>query len=90
MQTVNGTAKAGEDYMPFDEEVVFEKNEHLKQIYIEIVDDFEWEPDEEFHVKLCMPCEDHITLGSVSICTVTILNDDGELIFQFYEGCSNI
>lgn len=76
VQTVNGTAKAGEDYMPFDEEVVFEKNEHLKQIYIEIVDDFEWEPDEEFHVKLCMPCEDHITLGSVSICTVTILNDD--------------
>ena len=81
---MNGSAVAGEDYIPFDEEIVFEKNESLKSIYIEIVDDYEWEPDEEFHVKLREPCEDHIALGNVSICTITILNDDGMSVLVYF------
>ena len=91
VQTVNGAAIAGEDYIAFDEDVVFEKNETVKSIFIEIVDDYEWEPDEEFHVKLCRPDVEHIALGNVSICTVLILNDDGKFVYiHFYERCSII
>ena len=86
---MNGSAIAGEDYIEFDEDIVFEKNEILKSVHIGIIDDYEWEPDEEFHVKLCRPNVDHIALGNNSICTVTILNDDGKLVhIHFYKRCS--
>ena len=45
-----------------------------------IVDDNQWEPDEEFFLKLCMvPGEDYsdVRLGRTSIIEITILNDDG-------------
>lgn len=67
-----------DDYKPFSEDVTFAKDEELRQVHIEIVDDFEWEPDEFFFVKLSIPNKDeHIALGSVSICEITIINDDG-------------
>lgn len=71
---------ANEDYIPFNQEVKFAANERLAQIFIEIVDDFEWEPDEFFFVKIVKPHEDEdVTLGDVCICQVTIINDDGKL-----------
>lgn len=77
METINGTALAGEDYKPFDEKVKFAKNEMLRQIYIEIVDDCEWEPDEFFFVKMTVEPEHDIAIGNIAICQVTIINDDG-------------
>lgn len=49
------------------------------QIGINIVDDNQWEPDEEFFVKLnLIPNEcDDVKLGRTSIMEITILNDDG-------------
>ena len=82
VETINGTALAGEDYKPFDEVVTFEKHETLKSIFIEIVDDFEWEPDEFFFVKI-HKSNDDITLGNISICQITIINDDGKHVLQF-------
>ncbi|XP_045213342.1 sodium/calcium exchanger 3-like isoform X2 [Mercenaria mercenaria] len=88
VETINGTALAGEDYKAFKEVVKFAKEEELRQIYIEIVDDFEWEPDEFFFVKLSIPeqedgSHEHIALGNVCINQVTIINDDepGKLEF---------
>ncbi|GFN83166.1 sodium/calcium exchanger [Plakobranchus ocellatus] len=83
VETINGTAVAGDDYKPFNSVVEFKKNEGLREIWIEIVDDFEWEPDEFFFAKLKLEDDDGSILGPVSICEVTIINDDepGTLAF---------
>jgi len=51
------------------------------QISVEIVDDNQYEPDEQFYLKLSMvggPLKNpDIILGRISIMEVTILNDDG-------------
>ena len=82
VETINGTALAGEDYKPFNQVLKFEKNETLKSIFIEIVDDFEWEPDEFFFVKLHLEPDDNASLGNIAICQITIINDDGKFNFQ--------
>ncbi|ESO84204.1 hypothetical protein LOTGIDRAFT_92127, partial [Lottia gigantea] len=78
VETINGTALAGSDYKHFDEVIQFGANEILRQVFIEIVDDFEWEPDEFFFVKLAnVPDETpNFELGKLAICQVTIINDD--------------
>lgn len=51
------------------------------QIGVTIVDDNQWEPDEEFFLKLSMvPGEEYsdVRLGRTSIIEITILNDDGK------------
>lgn len=78
VETINGTALAGEDYKPYDKVVEFKKKEALREVYIEIVDDFEWEPDEFFFVKLKTETPETCVLGQTSICEVTIINDDGK------------
>ena len=48
------------------------------------MDDNQWEPDEEFFLKLTyIQAEDNgqLKLGRTSIMEITILNDDGKLIF---------
>ena len=57
------------------------------QIGITIVDDNQWEPDEEFFVKLTLiPGEDseNVKLGKTCIMEITILNDDGTLHINFH------
>ncbi|XP_076445923.1 sodium/calcium exchanger Calx-like isoform X1 [Babylonia areolata] len=83
VETINGTALAGEDYKPFNEIVTFEKNETLKSVFIEIVDDFEWEPDEFFFVKLHVGPEVEASLGNIAICQITIINDDEPGVLAF-------
>ncbi|XP_056017579.1 sodium/calcium exchanger 3-like isoform X2 [Ostrea edulis] len=86
VETINGTATAPEDYIHLEQEVSFASNELLRQLYVEIIDDNEWEPDEFFFVKLSLPEKEEntdIVLGNVSISQVTIINDDepGKLEF---------
>ncbi|CAG5125255.1 unnamed protein product [Candidula unifasciata] len=83
VETINGTALAGEDYKPFNKVIDFKKNEALREVYIEIVDDFEWEPDEFFFVKLKVENSENCVLGPNSICEVTIINDDEPGILAF-------
>jgi solute carrier family 8 (sodium/calcium exchanger) len=51
-RTLDDTACAPDDYRTLDETLVFGKDEMEKSIKIEIVDDNEWEPDEDFLVEL--------------------------------------
>ena len=56
----------------------------FSQIPLKIIDDNQWEPDEEFFVKLTqIPGADseEIKLGRTSIMEITILNDDGKRTF---------
>jgi solute carrier family 8 (sodium/calcium exchanger) len=52
VRTVDGTANATEDFIGFDKELNFEQRDLEKEIEVEIVDDDEWEPDEDFYVEL--------------------------------------
>ena len=55
---------------------------YVLQIGVKIIDDNQWEPDEEFFVKLTLiPGTDseNVRLGKSSIMEITILNDDGTL-----------
>lgn len=53
--TVDGDARANEDYIPFDGVLAFEKGENTKTFDVGIKDDDNWEPDEDFFVQLYDP-----------------------------------
>ncbi|KAK3612395.1 hypothetical protein CHS0354_031989 [Potamilus streckersoni] len=76
-----------EDYIPFNKEVIFPRNEILQDIYVDIVDDNIWEPDEYFYVKLYVQQANQngaqVLLGKTCIIRVTIINDDEPGTFTF-------
>ena len=80
VETIDGSAVEGEDYQAVNEVLHFEPQETEKEIGITIVDDNQWEPDEEFFLKLSLISDnaDDVKLGRTSIMEITILNDDGE------------
>ncbi|XP_041364758.1 sodium/calcium exchanger 2-like [Gigantopelta aegis] len=83
VQTINGTALAGEDYKAFNEIIKFAPNQILRHVFITITDDFEWEPDEFFFVKLTTEPGVDVTIGGISVCQITIINDDEPGIIKF-------
>merc|ERR1711902_206445 len=83
-ESIDGSAVEGEDYQAVNEVLTFEPNETEKEIGITIVDDNQWEPDEEFFLKMSLvPGEEGLKLGRTSIMEITILNDDDPGTFQF-------
>ena len=95
VETIDGSANEGEDYIAVNEVLTFEPYETEKevrgcvrkikllylQIGVTIVDDNQWEPDEEFFLKLTLlqnGTAGEVKLGRTSIMEITILNDDGE------------
>ena len=57
----------------------------LRQVFIEIVDDCEWEPDEHFYVKMVLLQGDehsHVACGNVELVQITIINDDGTFVYS--------
>lgn len=83
LDTIDGTATAGEDYIKLSEEFKMERGQQEKRITIHVIDDNQWEPDETFFVKLSLPEgeETRARVGSKTIALVTIINDDGEYLF---------
>ncbi|MCA1844396.1 MAG: hypothetical protein LC792_14640, partial [Actinobacteria bacterium] len=51
-ETADGTAKAGSDYQPAGGTVTFAPGEVTKTITVNVIGDFEKEPDEDFFVRL--------------------------------------
>jgi len=88
IESIDGSAVAAEDYIAIDQVVDFDVGEMEKQIHVEIVDDNQYEPDEQFYLKLSLvggPQKNpDMLLGRISIMEVTILNDDdpGALTFE--------
>lgn len=85
VETLDGTASANEDYMPINEVVVFGPGETEKEVFVTILDDTQWEPDEEFFLRLSLlPNEGgDVTLGRTAVMEVIILNDDEPGVLQF-------
>ena len=76
VQTYDGTAIAGEDYIGMSELITMQANETEREIKIGIVDDPEWEPDEDFTVVLQDPDTRKLLPGDDTTCTVLILDED--------------
>nr|XP_045601210.1 sodium/calcium exchanger 2-like isoform X3 [Procambarus clarkii] len=88
VETIDGTATEEQDYVAINEVVTFQPGETEKFIEVEIINDNQWEPDEEFFVKLSLLVDSEkrsgVQLGRISIMEITILNDDepGMVMFQ--------
>ena len=84
-RTVDGLAKAGEDYEGYDEKITMQAEETEREIKIGIVDDPDWEPDEEFKVVLLDAETEERLPGDDTECTVLILDEDNPGIIGFAE-----
>ena len=91
VQTLDRTAKSGDDYKGIREVVTFEQNQTEKDVDIEIIDDKNWNPDKVFLVRLALPeSEDDNSLdrtdvakGRICLMTVTIVDDDEPGLISF-------
>ncbi|XP_059147493.1 sodium/calcium exchanger 2-like [Physella acuta] len=87
VETIDGTAEAGGDYIAMKQLLTFEPGETLKYVSIEIVDDDVWEPDEFFFVKLFHHPEgsstEEVVIGKLAINQVTIVDDDEPGTLEF-------
>lgn len=83
IRTRDGTATAPDDYHSIDQVLVFGQTEHEKEVSIDIVDDNEWEPDEDFYVELYDVNTQKRLEGKDTETIVTIIDDDqpGQLGF---------
>ncbi len=52
IRTRDGSAKAGDDYIGLDETIYMGRDEYEKIVRVIIIDDNEWEPDEDFYIEL--------------------------------------
>jgi Beta-glucanase/Beta-glucan synthetase len=78
--TIEGTAKAGEDFTAVQGQLVtFQPNEKEKTVHIQIIADEFREADETFQVKFDNPSNVFLLKGTA---TVTIKNDDTKVPFS--------
>jgi hypothetical protein len=61
---IDGTATAGNDYLPFTNHVIFSPGTTSQQFAVEIVDDSLQEPEEEFSIQLSNAVNATIAAGS--------------------------
>lgn len=76
VMTVDGGAKAGDDYGMVDKVLTFAEGEPLQMVNIDIMDDDEWEPDEDFFVQLYDVKSRIVLSGADTRARVTIIDDD--------------
>lgn len=76
VRTVDGTAKAPQDYDAKNELITMKAHEGTRDIQIAIVDDDQWEPDKDFKVQLREELSSELLEGADTECVVTILDED--------------
>jgi solute carrier family 8 (sodium/calcium exchanger) len=83
-QTVDGSAKAGEDYEEGSGKVEFEEGCHYKEIAVRILEDEEWNEDKDFTISLKMESTTDVIKLGLAKTTVTIIDIDhpGEFCFN--------
>lgn len=81
--TIDAEAKAGEDFKAVDEVLNF-KSDGTQFISVEIFDDENWEPDEDFFVQMFDPESNAELVGQDCKTRVTIIDDDkpGQICFE--------
>jgi len=86
VRTLDGDAKAGEDYDAYDQIIEFANNEPSKEVPIIIHDDDDWEPDEDFYIELYDPDTKVKLEGADCKTTVRIIDDDNPGTLSFEAG----
>eukprot|EP00924_Labyrinthula_sp_SR-Ha-C_P003232 augustus_masked-scaffold_15-processed-gene-3.32-mRNA-1 protein AED:0.02 eAED:0.04 QI:0/-1/0/1/-1/1/1/0/875 len=81
-ETSNGRAIAGVDYEYTAGTLTFMPGEQLKFISVNIIDDNEFEEDEEFYLVLKAPLENAV-LAPNNVAEITIIDDDNPGKFGF-------
>ena len=76
VKTFDDTAKSPGDYGAFEEEIKMSGFEVEREIEIEIVDDDDWNPDNNFIVQLLDPTDMTKLPGADTETIVTILDED--------------
>lgn len=89
-QTEDGTAKQGLDYIAASGILVFRPGEKKKCIPVEIIDDFLYEMDEYFFIRLINvksqnPLNKLVKLVKPEVAKIVILDDDHAGFFMFEE-----
>lgn len=81
----DGTATAVEDYGPVDQKIVFGPQMTEQTVSVSIVDDDQYEPDEEFYLDLIDASEKSKISTNAKTCTIEIIDDDtpGALSFEY-------
>jgi hypothetical protein len=85
--TVNGTARAGSDFIATSGTLVFDPGTISQTITIPIIDDLSYETSEKFTVILTNPA--NATLGTRVIHTRTITSDDSKPKVEFQSAASS-
>lgn len=85
VRTVDGDAEAGKDYEAVDKILPFGSGQKDGEVLIEIKDDDNWEPDEDFYVELVDPSTNMRLVGEDTRTRITILDDDKPGMLAFDE-----
>lgn len=80
--TEDGTATAGSDYIAAKGTLHFGPGDKEKRLTLEVIDDDVFEADEHFYVRL-KGSQPPNSLGSPTLATVVILDDDHGGVFKF-------
>ncbi|XP_021948332.1 sodium/calcium exchanger 1 isoform X3 [Folsomia candida] len=87
IESFDGSAKAGSDYVQVNEQLVFGPYAKEREVSISIIDDNQWEPDEEFFLRLSVIDDGFekrdAVLGRLPIMEIVILNDDNPGVISF-------
>ena len=83
VRTVDDTAVANERYHHIDKPVQFAKGQKEAVVEVEIIDDDQWEPDEDFLVELYDLNTKERLEGKDSVTRVTTIDDDQPGILSF-------
>ncbi len=84
VESFDGSAKSGSDYVQVNEQLVFGPYAKERDVSISIIDDNQWEPDEEFFLRLSIvddggfASKREVVLGRLPIMEIVILNDDSK------------
>ena len=63
-----------------DEVMTIDAYQRYFELYVDIIDDCQWEPDETFFLKISvLEGQSFAKVGHRPICIVTIIDDDGFL-----------
>lgn len=81
----DGTATVVEDYGQVDQTIVFGPQATEQKVSVSIVDDDQYEPDEEFYLDLIDASEKSKISTCAKTCTIEIIDDDtpGALSFEY-------
>jgi len=88
--TKEGTATDGSDYVGVSGTLDFAAGETTKSISVKLIDDVEWEPDEDFFVHLSDGGTDTVVHPELGVTRVTIVNDDDPGIVQFAQATMSV